>query len=482
MCDQMKAKASDLYWEGGCATPSLRSLAETGVLFENAYTPHPLCVPARVSLWTSQYPHTTGARRNETHMPPHRSHAFDIWKKSGYHTGLIGKNHCFTRDSDLEMFDTFCEISHRGLVGDGKTRGMDWVRPIDAINAAHAMRRDMPWQTPQLSCAVTDFPLEDYSTGLIAAQTEAFIENHREDPFCLWVSFPDPHEPFEAPRRYYDALPEDEIVLPPWDAGSLSAAPRRNRILHSMLGVPEDDIALLKRTVAVHYAMIRFIDDGVGRIIAALERTGLRENTIIVFCSDHGDFAGEHRMTVKGGVFYDCLTRVPLILSYPAVISPTQPNPSLVSLLDIVPTILALQGIDTPDGMQGRELPYAPGMEVRDSVVSEYGAGGHPFREEDLTLAPKPYGYKTVIQSLRWREAEGRRKMIRSGSWKYVHDPMGDLDELYHLEHDPWELRNLAADPDHAQTVGMMKEKLLAWSIETEDSSPVPLPEPKLRL
>jgi len=274
----------------------------------------------------------------------------------------------------------------------------------------------------------------------------------------------------------------EAVELPPWQPGSSSQAPERNRVLERMLGVSEEHVSELKKNVAVHYGMIKHIDDAVGRIISVLEGTGLRDNTIVVFCSDHGDFAGERRMMVKGGVFFDCLTRVPLIFSYPPSVPAGVREPALVSLIDIVPTVLSLQNIPVPDSMQGLRLPLEPDAERRRSVVSEYGAGGPPFRMVDLESAPEPYGYRTVIQSLRWREAEGRRKMIRVGEWKYVHDPMGDMDELYHMTRDPWELHNLAADPAHTEVVASMKSELLAWSIQAEDPEPVPLPSPTLRL
>lgn len=482
MCDQMKANALDLYWGGGCSTPQLRRLAEAGVLFEHAYTPHPLCVPARVSLWTSQYAHTTGARRNETFMPEASHHAFGLWKQAGYHTGLIGKNHCFSGSTDLDTFDTWCEISHRGLTGVRATKGMDWVRPVSAIRTAHETRNNMPWQTPELSHAVTDYPLEDYGTCLIAAQTERFLQEHKGDPFCLWVSFPDPHEPYEVPRAYGELVEPETIELPPWNPEALQRAPERNRVLQKMLGVSEENEMELKKAIAVHYGMIRLVDDAVGRIIRAVEEKGLRDNTIIVFCSDHGDFAGERRMMVKGGVFFDCLTRVPLIISFPPAVPRGLRESALVSLIDIVPTVLSFQGIAAPDTMQGKKLPFDPSSERRRAVVSEYGAGGPPFTMDDLECAPKPFGYRTLIQSLRWREAEGRRKMIRMGDWKYVHDPKGDLDELYHMKKDPWELDNLANEPGHSDIVSSMKSQLLKWSIDTEDPLPVPLPDPELRL
>ena len=144
MCDQMKATASHLYGNTFCETPSLERLAKRGVLYEHAVTPHPLCVPARISTWTSQWPHSHGGRRNQTLMPADAVHAFKIWKQEGFHTGLIGKNHCFEAESDLALFDTWCQISHGGLTQGEATKGMDWFRSIGQINAGHRVRKNMP--------------------------------------------------------------------------------------------------------------------------------------------------------------------------------------------------------------------------------------------------------------------------------------------------------------------------------------------------
>ena len=479
MADQMKATASHLYGNTFCQTPSIARLASQGVQFRHAFTPHPLCVPARVALWTGQYAHSTGARRNETLMPPRANHAFRIWKEMGYATGLIGKNHCFREADDLALFDTWCDISHVGLPRNEQTRGMDWFRPIDGINAAHAVRRAMPNQSPRFSYAATDFPLEDYSSGLIAGQTVRYLEQHRNEPFALWVSFPDPHEPYEAPRRYFDMFSRDRIELPPWREGEFGAdSPERNRILHEMMGMEEDSIDDVYGVMAAYYGMVRFMDDSVGQILDALDRLDLRRETIVVFCSDHGDFAGEHRMTCKGGVFYDCLTRVPLIVSWPGQVAEGCVDDSMASLIDIVPTILSLQGQSVPLAMQGQPLPNVTVSAPRDAAFSEYGAGGPAFHMKDLAQLQKPYGRRALGASLWWREAEGRRKMARTREWKYVHDPMGDMDELYNLVNDPWELENVAGHPDCAQPLAMMRLRLADWSIQTEDAQSVPLPPP----
>lgn len=187
-------------------------------------------------------------------------------------------------------------------------------------------------------------------------------------------------------------------------------------------------------------------------------------------------FAGEHAMQCKGGVFYDCLTRVPLIVSWPEQITSGSVDTSMVNLIDIVPTLFTLQGMDVPRSMQGEPLPTITDATPRDAAFSEYGAGGPPFRMADLAQLEQPWGRRTLMQSLRWREAEGRRKMVRTRDWKYVHDPMGDQDELYDLVNDPWELVNVVNVPEHTAVLAEMRLRLADWAIATEDGQPVPLP------
>jgi len=478
MTDQQKATASHLYGNTFSQTPSMERLAEEGVLFENAITPHPLCVPARVSFWTSQFPHTHGARRNQTLMPTDATHAFQLWKAAGYQTGLIGKNHCFDSAEDLALFDTHCEISHGGLSKNSACRGMEWFRSIEGIYTAHQLRRSMTPQNPRFSYAVSDYPLEDYSTGLVVGQTVRFLEQHRDNPFALWVSFPDPHEPWVAPEKYAAMFPPQKIDLPPWPEDEFGPdAPERNRVLYQMLNMAEDDLDDVYGLMSVYYGMIRFIDDGLGQIIDALEVLDLRENTIVVFCSDHGDFMGEHRMQCKGGVFYDCLTRVPLIVSCPGEIVTGVRDDSMANLIDVVPTLFQLQGIEVPPTMQGQALPTVTSTTSRDATFSEYGAGGPLFGLEDLEQLPRPWGRQSLIQSLQWREAEGRRKMVRTREWKYVHDPMGDRDELYDLVNDSWELKNVVGESSNQEVLAELRLRLADWSVMTEDAKPVPQPE-----
>lgn len=525
-------------------------------------------------------------------MPDNETHAFDIWRDAGYTTGLIGKNHCFT---DLDVFDVYCDISHGGLPkgdylgSEPETRGMEWVRPVEAINKAHETRARLREnaQSPTIAYAVTDYPLEDYGSSVVTAQTEAFLdrvangdkfgrddpEGDKDWPFALWVSYPDPHEPREAPREYVDMFPSDEIVFPPMrrgefdedgginhlddapypPSGEVSPAPEVNRVLYAMMGMDNDSEDDTRNLVSVHHAMTRLVDDGIGRILDKLEGLGMLEDTIIVFTADHGDFMAEHNMAVKGGVFYDCLTRVPLIVSFPKGGVPEgEIDESLANTVDILPTLLELQGLADFDGVhdgwesayeylpltggdpiiltksedppmggygcgfasgfdlrtrrdhglvlgydgkvlrsvlrriQGKPLPTATDAEPRIAAFSEYGAGGPPVTMAHLDECEKPWGYRALIDTLWGREAQGRRKMVRTVDWKYVTDPMaqgagtGEVadpeDELYDLANDPWELYNVAHDPRNVGVVSEMRRLLAEWMIDTEDSDPVELP------
>jgi arylsulfatase A-like enzyme len=465
MVDQMKAAASHLYGNTQCVTPNLEALAKTGIRYDRAYTPHPLCVPARIAFWTSRWSHNTGCRTNEAPMPA-LWHPFMAWKEAGYATALIGKNHCFDFARDEEFFDVWCEVSHRGLSGDKHQtphqKGMRWPRPTEAIYAAHRVRLAMPMTGALAEHAVTDFPLADYSTSLVATQAAAFIEAHRDRPFAMWISFPDPHDPYEAPAEYARLFPPESIGLPPSPPDEFATAPERNRVLAEILRWRPGEAEALKRVVAVYYAMIRFIDDELARITATLDRCGLRDDTIVIFTSDHGDFAGEHRMMEKGGVFYDCLTRVPLVMSWPGLPAGSTVD-APVSLIDIVPTLLHLQGLVPPPEIDGRPLPGATDAPARAATFAEYGCGAPAFRMRDLKARNVARGNPGLIATLLEREYEGLRAMVCDGRWKFVHDPTGDDDELYDLESDPWELRNLSADPHHHARCRSLGAMLDAW-------------------
>lgn len=460
MCDELKAKALSCYGNQQCITPNIDELSLKGLRYEHAYTVHPLCVPARISLWTSLYSSSHGCMNNQTLKPADIPHAFSTWKAQNYKTGLIGKNHCFTRYDIDTFFDVWCEIEHVGLVKSSKPKGMRWVRPEENINLAQEERKRIHAHNHDFTYLATDYDLRDYSTGLVGAQTEEFIKENKNNPFALWVSFPDPHPPYELPRKYYSMFDPEAIELPPNAFTDISDKPERMHILSSILSVEASE---LKKFLAAYYGMVKFIDDEIGRIIRAVRSSGIEERTIIVFTSDHGDFAGEYGLIAKGGMFFDSLNRIPLIFTYPGCKNKGYIEKRPGSIIDIVPTIFQLQGINVPENIHGQKLPLSANDQGREVVFSEYGAQGRPFRMDDYDSLNNKKGRAALIESVEKRESEGSRKMVSDAHYKYVHDPMGDIDELYDLLKDPWEMKNLAdlAEYKHVKKkyYSILKEK-----------------------
>ena len=522
VADQLKASALNIYNELGIETPSIEKLYREGVMFNNAITPHPLCVPARTSMMTGRYPHSTGCRLNQTLMPPKSNHLFKILKDEGYVTGLIGKNHCFVEKGDLDLFDVRCEISHRGLPAEENlgenvgNKGMEWIVDEEKINIANRTRNNMKnyRKSPRIAYASTNYPLEHYSSSLISKQSIEFLKNYKTGeynknskklrPFSLLVSFPDPHEPYETPDIYKKMFPPEQIQLPPqrYNEFSDGTAPERNRVLAEIFRHDKDEEIYIRSLISTYFGMIKFIDDSIGKILDVMDQFDLRKNTIIIFTSDHGDFMGEHGMSVKGGVFYDCLVKVPLVISWlDGGFAKGTKDESMVNTVDILPTLLNFLNIksipskfengnyENLDFLQGDLLPTVTDSKPRYAAFSEYGAGGEAFTMEKLNKMNRPFGYNTLIDTLWARESEGRRKMVRTKKWKYITDPLaegstlnsgsdggpGNIDELYDLENDPWELYNIAHLGEHTEIITELRRLLLNWMINTEDNNPIKL-------
>jgi arylsulfatase A-like enzyme len=477
MTDQQKATAIDLYG-GPVATPNLARIAAGGRLYEQAYTPHPLCVPARVSFWTGRWPHSHGARTNELPMPRGETHFARVLHDAGYRLGHFGKNHCFTAADFAACFDRVFLAGHGDRFGPDVTMirsELPAPGPGPGASTGWGFRRPVATERPAAPDAS--------ATHRVVAEACAYLEAHAggDDPLCLWVSIPDPHEPYQVPAPYAGRYPQDSFALPPWRDGELEAKPERQRVYWELLnwaGLTEDDARLAMR---IYYGMIAFVDEQVGVLLDTLERLGLREDTIVVFCSDHGDFMGEHHMLIKCNAFYDCLTRVPLLLAYPRALGAAggDRRPEPVSLIDVMPTVLHLAGLGerVPPACQGQLLPGVPGAPpARPAAFSAYGAGGPAVTLDDIRRLVPRGAPRTLHPLLREREAQGHAKMVRTARWKYTYDSLAPGDEeLYDLQTDPWELTNLAAQPGRGEVIGELRRLLVDWLLRHENARPVPL-------
>jgi arylsulfatase A-like enzyme len=400
-----------------------------------------------------------------------------VLREAGYELSLFGKNHCFTREDLDRYFDSVFLAGHGDRFGPDVTMVQSALPPQP--NPA-ALSTRTGYLRPV--ARVRSEPPEESATHRVVEEACQYLEAHgaqsgkSDQPLCMWVSIPDPHEPYQVPEPYASLYPPETIQLPPWKDGELDGKPERQRVYDWLLRWQDLSEADARLAASVYYGMIAFVDERVGVLLDTLERLGMRDDTIVVFCSDHGDFMGEHHMLIKCNAFYDCLTRVPLIISYPRLATRGARQPALVSLVDVMPTILRLIDLPVPEGVQGRILPGIPGaLPAREAIFSEYGAGGPPVTLADVQRLAPPGQLRALHPLLREREAHGHGKMIRTRRWKYTYDPIDGSEELYDLENDPWELTNLAGDSRHAEIAGDLRRRLLDWMLETENSRPVTL-------
>jgi arylsulfatase A-like enzyme len=443
--DELRATALRLHNPDGVATPNLARLAHRGVTFDHAFTPYPLCQPARVSLWSGQYPHTHGSRHNQNPMADRVPSMAAVLRDAGYTLGIFGKNHCF-QPAQLD----------RWFTANLATESPQWRQSLSPEEAA-ANTRLQQWIAkqggPMMPPMAAPFPPEAASTHLINQRAMDFIERRRGDPFALWISIIDPHNPIQVPERFAHAMPPEKLQLPPQRPGAIRSQNSRMRIYDYLTRGSELTEDYLRRYLSIYYGMVAFIDHELGRLLALLERRRLLERTILVFTTDHGDFAAEHHLLYKTGSLVDSMVHVPLILSWPGQVPEGRRETALVNQIDIMPTLLRLCGLEIPKGVEGRQLPLRPGDPARSFVYSEYGNGEPEYTWEQAKkigpperLGDYPLQTEEQLQHLYMRERAGHLEMIRTQTHKLIRDSNGDV-EFYDLVKDPYELDNIHGRP-----------------------------------
>ena len=309
----------------------------------------------------------------------------------------------------------------------------------------------------------TRVPEELYPTRYISMRTAEYLERRAREPersFLAFCSYPDPHHPFTPPGRYFEMYAPDEIPLPEsfHDPHERSMEHYRRRLAHPGRQItpmapfaPTEE--QFREMAAAEYGMISMIDDGVGEVLSALERTGLAENTVVVFTSDHGDMFGDHGMMLKGSMHYEGCLRVPLLIAA-AGRTPGRSD-ALVSSLDLAQTVLELAGASEYQGMQGVSLAPVlddPRARVRDHVLVEED------QMFDMARLGQPLRMRSLICE------EGRITLYRGS-------PHG---ELFDRARDPGEMSNLYGRPEARDLQVEMTDRLAHRMIEYADESPVP--------
>ena len=498
--DQQRADHNGFMGNPTVKTPNLDSLAESGTVFDNTWVANPVCMPNRSSIMTGRMPSSHGVIFNDRSLDWSANTFVRRFRSSGYRTGLMGKSHLQHGMSKNSMVPFRGESSGQLPFPQGWDQVEDFERylesepedPADyygfdqiklsidhgASVAGHhlqwALKRggqlaqlciDQDKDTPGTNRSEhwkqiykPSYGAELHSTSYVAEQTLAFIDEAQaqQKPWLAWCSFPDPHHPMTPPGKWFDMYNPADMPLPDSRTDPLTDAPAHLKLFADIhprdqrnwvapCGFGND--ALLQQAIAATYGMISMIDESVGNILQHLEALGIRDNTIVVFTSDHGDMMGDHSLFLKGFMHYRGTLQVPLVIQVPGLAAGR--SASLASSIDLGPTLMDLCGIDAYDGIQGVSLAPVltdPKAKVRQSVLIE-----DDVSTTTAKLTPIPARTRTLL-------ADG---------YRYTRNAKGE-EQLFDLTQDPHEMHNRTAqDPKRLH----MLEALTDAMMKADDSS-----------
>ena len=471
MTDQQQARASARERFPLDTIPFMDSLAKQGIWFNKAYSSTPLCVPARISMLTGRYPSVHGVRANPTPrvdgIPRYHQDLFDVMHEHGYTTALIGKNHSHLTEKRTDHWFPF---SHDA----------GYYYKLQKTEAEKKFDQWLHDLTQGISEEPTPFPLECQGPYRMVTDAESWVHEVKDNkPFFMWLSFAEPHSPYQVPEPYFSMFPA--AILPPVlaDRDSTQSKGFKWQFV-SQLGryALERYDEKLPRMRSSYYGMMRLIDDQVKRFANVLKNEGVLDNTIIFIVSDHGDFAGDYGLMRKGPEMPEDLIRIPFIVVGPGITPLSKPHPAHISITDIMPTICEIIDVSLPDGTQGRSLwPLLTGRKYPEkdfsSAYAEQGFGGLNYDWEDNPAFDRCCFPEFIFDCLNEYTQCGIMRMLRKDKCKLVYDMQG-RGQLYNLEKDPAELVNLFDNPEYTEIRYQMIEELLIQTLRAQD--PLPLP------
>ena len=437
MADQLTTAAMPFHGNEVTRAPAMASLAENGVVFDNAYTASPLCTPARGALMTGLLPSNNHCYDNaagfSSEIPTFAHHL----RNEGYRTVLSGKMH-FCGPDQLHGFE-------ERLTTDIYPADYNWTPDWDTTERPH-WYHDMSSVT-DAGVTVRTNQLDFDDEVAFAAERGLFehIRSGDERPFCFVVSFTHPHDPYAIPQEYWDRYEHDEIPMPThgYDASITHPHDERLRAVCDMDDVEITD-EMVRTARHAYLGAVSYVDDKLQRLLEVLRVTGRLENTVVILTSDHGDMQGERGLWYKMS-FYEGSARVPLVVSAPGRFEPAR-IASPVSTMDLLPTLVGIAGGDDAGVAQGLDaeslMPLLRGdHDDREVVVGQYLAEG--------AIAPLV--------------------MYRRGSWKLIHSPV-DPDQLFDLATDPLERTNRVDDPECAELLAELRAAVAErWDLDRID-------------
>jgi len=418
-----------------CQTPRLDELAERGVRFENMHCQYPVCGASRASLMTGLYPYTNGMLGNRGNLRknlPDVVTLSQLFRQNGYHVGRVSKIYHMGIPPEILA----------GTAEHDDPPSWDETVNIKALEQ-HAPGVRTEW-SPKDTGSQTFTGVEastgdlEHADGMAAEAAIEFLKRNQEKSFFLGCGFVRPHVPLVAPSKYFDRYDRDAMVAPTVPENDLDDVPKviREYKAISRYGVTPE---LHKGLLEAYYASISYMDAQVGRVLDALDELGLRENTIVIFSSDHGYLLGEHHKFQKQHLFEES-TRVPFILSVPWMADAHgKATSKITELVDLYPTIAELAGLTPPEGLQGQSM---------------------------AALLEDPSA-KSWDKALAFTISRSGGESIRTRDWRFTHWGFGAKgEELYDRKNDPGEFTNLAGNPQYAEQREQLKKQLEAKRVE----------------
>lgn len=431
------------YGHSRVQSPNIDRLAGRGVRFERAYCQFSLCSPSRSSFLTGRRPNVTQIRSNPRsgqfstdYKPTPHFREFlpdtvtlpQLFRQQGYFVARVGK------------------LYHYGVPGQIGTSGLDdlesWEYFVNPAGRDKAEQDKVFTLIPgsygaTLSWLASDGSDLEQTDGLSATAAISLLEQQHDKPFFLAVGFYRPHTPYVSPKKYFDLYPPDKIALPSLSADDRSRTPEAG---YASAKQEQETMTDRQRREAIqaYWAATTFMDAQLGRVLSALDRLQLAANTVVVLLSDHGYHLYEHGLWQKMSLFENS-ARVPLIIAAPGAKGNGRLSRALVELVDLYPTLASLCGLTAPQYLEGTNLKPVlddPTTNVKEAAFTQLRRGS----DYD--------GYS--IRTARWRYTlwdDGRRG-----------------EQLFDMEDDPRETRNLAADPKRAEVVESLKSQLRAYA------------------
>ena len=435
-------------------TPNLDRLVREGVSFTNCFVPAASCAPCRASLFTGQYPHSHGVLRNGDRW---RHCWVDLLRRSGYNTINVGKMHTFPYN-ELFGFRQRYTVENKDRHLEGRYFFDEWDKALKARGLKKPGRlsyRSLPDYGDRLGAF--EWPIdEDMHPDTFVGNTATWwLESYpRTEPLFLEIGFPGPHPPYDPPTRYSDPYMGRDLPLLEVTQEELDGQPEAYRgMIEHNCQVDHDSVvhqwqpsrSARHRQRAYYCGNVTLIDEQVGRIMRSLESRGYLDDSVVIFTSDHGDCLTDHGHSQKW-TMYDAVTRVPMIVWSPRRFAGGRRLDGLCSFLDLGPTILELARLKPPSRMEADSLLPA--------LTGERWEG----REQVYCEAARDVNFTT----------NDFQTMIRTRRWKLVHFLDAPDGQLFNLEEDPDEVRNLWGDPASQAKKRELLDALLAWRIRSQ--------------